>query len=509
MTSEPKNYGDSQAKSLDAAPHFLVRWSRQTNLRTKLDTLIVLILVPALLFAVYMVMNATQLQRDTVITGQYRQVIFDSANLRASLLNIETGLRGYALTADMQFLEPYERGLLDSQTMLAALEKSKLFPEQIKDLQQETDSYTAWVKTQLQLENISSQEVRRAIWEDGRLRFDRIRLSLANLTSQAETAFMLARAKALSEVATLAWLPWVLFAVLLFGALVLRWGLGFFVIAPLQIIGDNAQIRSQGDETARVPLIGDDEIGQLGKSLNASYDALDQRSQDLSRSNSDLENFAYVASHDLQEPLRMISSYTQLLAKRYQGQLDERADQYIHFAVDGANRMQQLIQDLLAFSRVGTRSPQLLPIDTEVVVKSALRSLASSIQEANAEVIVGTLPTVLADRGQLEQVFVNLISNALKFRRPNQQHRVEISAEKNQDEWHFRISDNGIGIEEAYFERIFAIFQRLHTRESYAGSGIGLSIVKRILERHNGKIWLTSQPDAGTTFYFSLLGNHV
>ncbi len=481
---------------------FFGKWSQQTNLSTKLDTLIVLILVPALLFSIYMVMTTARLQRDTTTTAQYRQVIFDSANLKSSLLNIETGLRGYALTANMQFLEPYERGLIDSEMMLSALERGSIFPTQIKELRQETESYKVWVQSQLQLENISSQETRRAIWEDGRVRFDRLRLALASLTTRAEMGFASARAKALGQIASMTWLPWGLFSFLLFGAFILRWGLRFFVIRPLKNIESNAQTRLQGDSTARVSMSSNDEIGRLGKSLNASYDALDQRNQDLSRSNSDLENFAYVASHDLQEPLRMISSYTQLLAKRYQGQLDQRADQYIHFAVDGANRMQVLIQDLLAFSRVGTRNTQLLEVNSTEVVQSALRTLAATID--SAEIVVGDLPIILADRGQLEQVFVNLIGNALKFRRPEIQHRVEIKAEQHQDEWHFMISDNGIGIEAAYFDRIFAIFQRLHTREAYAGSGIGLSIVKRILERHNGRIWLESQPNIGTTFYFAL-----
>jgi PAS domain S-box-containing protein len=259
-------------------------------------------------------------------------------------------------------------------------------------------------------------------------------------------------------------------------------------------------------------------------------DRLRQILADLQRSNADLERFAYVASHDLQEPLRMVASYVQLLGMRYQGQLDADADEFIGYAMDGARRMQQLILDLLEYSRVGTRSAPLAPTDTGAACRAAIGNLEAAIVEAGAAVTCDALPTAPADGSQLTQVFQNLIANALKFRNAEPP-RVHISArlispeksggmgawENGEDgtlahsptrplsrSWLFIVSDNGIGIDPQYFDRIFVIFQRLHTREAYPGTGIGLAICKRIIERHGGRIWVESTPGQGATFYFTL-----
>jgi PAS domain S-box-containing protein len=224
----------------------------------------------------------------------------------------------------------------------------------------------------------------------------------------------------------------------------------------------------------------------------------------LERSNAELEQFAYVASHDLQEPLRMVASYTQLLARRYQGKLDAQADKYIAFAVDGAQRMQTLINDLLALSRVGTQGRPFVPTDVGAVVQRALRWLGKSLEESGGAVEVGPMPTVPADAGQLEQVFQNLLANALKFRRPGVPPRIAVTAVPNGAEWRFVVRDNGIGFEPQYAEQIFVVFQRLHTRAEYAGTGVGLAICKKVVERHGGRIWAESVPNEGTTFYFTL-----
>ncbi|HKO23820.1 MAG TPA: ATP-binding protein [Chloroflexota bacterium] len=233
------------------------------------------------------------------------------------------------------------------------------------------------------------------------------------------------------------------------------------------------------------------------------YQALETTAVDLRRSNAELEQFAYVASHDLQEPLRMISSYIQLLQRRYQGQLDAKADTFIGFAVDGVTRMQRLINDLLAYSRVGTHGAPLVPTDCGEVVAGAIAALGAPIAETGARVIYGELPTVLGDATQLGQLFQNLIGNALKFC-TGVTPEIMISAERAGGEWLFRVCDNGIGIDPAYAERIFIIFQRLHSREEYPGTGIGLAICKKIVERHGGRIWVESQPGQGATFTFSL-----
>jgi PAS domain S-box-containing protein len=231
--------------------------------------------------------------------------------------------------------------------------------------------------------------------------------------------------------------------------------------------------------------------------------ALERQAEELARSNKELQTFAYVASHDLQEPLRMVSSYVQLLARRYKGKLDADADDFINYAVDGASRMQTMINDLLAYSRVGTRRKPPEPTDSQMAVSRAIAILQRTIEEKGAVVTSDPLPTVMADPAQLVQVFQNLISNAIKFH-GNEPPHIHVSAEKRPDEWLFSVRDNGIGIEPQYHERIFVMFQRLHTREEYPGTGIGLAICKRIVEQHGKRIWVESEPGHGATFHFTM-----
>ena len=226
--------------------------------------------------------------------------------------------------------------------------------------------------------------------------------------------------------------------------------------------------------------------------------------QELSRSNDDLAQFAYIASHDLQEPLRMVASYTQLLSRRYKGKLDSDADEFIAYAVDGATRMQRLIQDLLAYSRVGKKSKDLLKTSSEAALQLALANLRGTLEESGAEVTHGPLPDVLADEMQLIQLFQNLVGNAVKYQRPGTP-RIHVSAVRSgEKKWIFSVEDNGLGIEPQYFDRIFGVFQRLHKRQEFEGTGIGLAICKKIVERHGGSIWVESQPGKGSTFRFTL-----
>ena len=226
---------------------------------------------------------------------------------------------------------------------------------------------------------------------------------------------------------------------------------------------------------------------------------------ELKRSNEELSQFAYIASHDLQEPLRMVSSYTQLLAQRYVGKLDSDADEFIAFAVDGATRMQGLIQDLLAYSRIGTAQIGVTRVSSQTALGTAVKNLSSAIFDSGALVTSDPLPTVQADELQLVLLFQNLVGNAIKYRTARTP-EVHISAVQNRGRWQFLVRDNGLGIEPQYYERIFGMFQRLHNRREFSGTGIGLAICKKIVERHGGEISVTSKPAHGSTFSFYLSG---
>jgi PAS domain S-box-containing protein len=231
--------------------------------------------------------------------------------------------------------------------------------------------------------------------------------------------------------------------------------------------------------------------------------ALESYAEQLEKSNQDLQDFASIASHDLQEPLRMVSSYVQILATDYKGKLDPEADEYIGYAVDGAKRMQRLIEDLLTYSRVSTRGQPLQQVNSHLVLEEVLKNLALVIEESGAIITHDPMPIVMADKTQLYQLFLNLLSNALKFRGPDPS-RIHVGAQHTDSQWLFTMKDNGIGIEPQYFDRIFVIFKRLHTRSEYSGTGIGLALCKKIVERHGGHIWVESELGHGTTFYFTL-----
>lgn len=228
-----------------------------------------------------------------------------------------------------------------------------------------------------------------------------------------------------------------------------------------------------------------------------------RRREELARSNAELQQFAYVASHDLQEPLRMITSYLQLLERRYKNKLDASADEFINYTVEGAIRMKMLIDDLLRYSRVGTHGKPFKPIDCAAMVERAIANLQMAINETGATITYPDLPTVMGDATQLTQLFQNLLSNAIKFRSAAPP-TIHIAAERQTDQWLFSVQDNGIGIEPQYTERIFIIFQRLHLRTEYPGTGIGLAICQKIVERHSGRIWVESEPEQGATFYFTI-----
>lgn len=331
---------------------------------------------------------------------------------------------------------------------------------------------------------------------------------------------------------------WVSLLILVLGMIALL-GTSALVTGPLGRMVETVKRISDGDLTQRVSFSSQDEIGHLASSFNLMVDHLEsaqaelqdanhnlqRRAEELHReiterkraeakleetleklqwSNTELQHFAYVASHDLQEPLRMVASYVQLLQRRYQGKLDSDADDFIAYSVDGTIRMQNLINDLLTYSRVGTRAKEFEPTDCQTVVRQVLDNLQAAIRERGARVTTDPLPTLMADPSQLGQLFQNLIANAIKFC-DRDYPRIHVSAREKESEWEFAVSDNGIGIAKEFLGRIFEIFKRLHTRKEYAGTGIGLAVCKKIVERHGGRIWVDSEPGQGSTFHFTIL----
>jgi signal transduction histidine kinase len=293
-----------------------------------------------------------------------------------------------------------------------------------------------------------------------------------------------------------------------------------YLVDPIGRLTRAAESFSKGDLSSRVSVESTDEVGILSETFNVMAERLqtaneelesrvESRTTDLRRSNQDLEQFAYVASHDLQEPLRMVSSYTQLLSRRYSGQLDDDADEFIGFAVDGAKRMQSLINDLLLYSRAGRQEETFEEIDMNGVLEEVLSNLESRIDSADCTVEFSELPQVVADRRQLVSIFQNLIGNSIKYRAADRASHITISARRLSAACEFAVTDNGIGIDPAFTDRIFTIFQRLHGRDEYQGTGIGLAVVKKIIERAGGSIRVESIPNEGSTFFFTVVDREV
>ena len=248
-------------------------------------------------------------------------------------------------------------------------------------------------------------------------------------------------------------------------------------------------------------------ISSISKNITRRKKAEEQLKntiEELEHSNKELQSFAYITSHDLQEPLRTIASYAQLIERRYKGQLDHDADEFIEYMVDGSRRMKQMIQGLLDYSRVGTKGGEFREFEAENALNYALSNLGSAISEVNAEITSDEFPVILADEDQIIRVFQNLIGNALKFQKEGIQPKIHVSAKKKDNEYVFSVSDNGIGLEEQYSDQIFEVFKRLHAIDEYQGAGIGLAIVNRIIDRHGGRIWVESEYGNGSTFYFTI-----
>jgi signal transduction histidine kinase len=441
--------------------------------------------------------------------------------LLTSLVDQETGLRGYALTGDRTFLDPYRRGVRDQRDFTAQLQTG------VADIDDPTltAEYDAvrravqrWNRDYVQVALGKGRDLfDTAATEAGRQRFNEVRIAYDRFQADLQARRTAGRADLASSAHFLTWSFIVIAALLLIAFVGLALLLRQIVSKPLARLSRETRTTASGDFGHVIHGDGARDIVDLGEDIGAlrrrvvrelealqeANQRLDEQALDLRRSNAELEQFAYVASHDLQEPLRKVASFTQLLQRRYGDQLDERADQYIDFAVDGAKRMQQLINDLLAFSRVGRLGTELEPVDMNTAAAVAVANLTTSIDETGAQVDVGPLPEVRGEPSLLAAVFQNLIGNAVKFH-GDAAPVVRVSAERDGDMWRFTVADNGIGIDPEYADRIFVIFQRLHPKEAYGGTGIGLALCRKIVEFHGGRIELDTSVHPGTTFRFTL-----
>ncbi|ASU82805.1 HAMP domain-containing histidine kinase [Nocardiopsis gilva YIM 90087] len=500
-------------------------WSLRRRVTVLLATVAVVLVasVSTIVFAAFNARESLNRQVDQLTPAQTAV-----QQTMSAYLNQDNGIRGYALTGEIEFLAPYEQGkqsITESKPVLdqIAADDSDIGSD-ITELLEAGDAWTTDFADPTLEKVHQGKEVSAEDYRLGRERFDELRAAGTKAQTRIDQELDQARdGLTLATQQVVALLMLVGFVVVVMS--VFLWVmLQHWVLRPLDELAGHLSQVSEGYYAHRVALHGPPEIERVGRDVDAmrerivsdlhevgaarrqlqeQSDLLERQTEELRRSNLELEQFAYVASHDLQEPLRKVASFCQLLQRRYRGQLDERADSYIDFAVEGAKRMQTLINDLLAFSRVG-RTKNFTQVDLNVALEDALSSLETRLDEAGAVVTGDDMPTVEGDKTLLTQVFFNLVGNAVKFRGEDSP-RVYVSCEQREDEWVFCCSDNGIGIEPQYAERIFVIFQRLHTRDKYGGTGIGLAMCKKIIEFHGGRIWLDTDSDyTGTRICWSL-----
>nr|WP_171166109.1 ATP-binding protein [Streptomyces sp. I05A-00742] len=473
------------------------------------------------------VLGTWALSRTSSITDHLVDVrspaLVEAVRLENALVNQETGVRGYGLTGRREFLQPYTRGLADEKaaaerlrTLVGGEEGARDDLEQVLARAGEWQARVARPIAAAPAGAPAAEAAERA--GAGKDSFDAVRRSL----HEQQRRLAAERAGAGADLdGTRRLRNWVFVSIaaviLLVAALVFE-GLRRGVTKPLEQLGADARLVAGGHFAHTVTPTGPADLRRLGRDVEAmrrrlvdqlafseeALTQLDEQAGDLRRSNAELEQFAYVASHDLQEPLRKVASFCQLLQRRYGDTLDERAHQYIAFAVDGANRMQVLINDLLAFSRVGRVHNEHDTVDLDTAFAATLDALSVPVGESGAEITHDPLPTVVGDATQLGMLWQNLVSNAVKFRAPDRVPRVHVTAGRDGGLWRFAVTDNGIGIAPEYTEKVFALFQRLHTRDAYPGTGIGLAMCRKIVEFHGGTIGVDSSYTGGARVVFTL-----
>ncbi|MEU2876986.1 ATP-binding protein [Streptomyces sp. NPDC007070] len=449
--------------------------------------------------------------------------LINSIRLQESLVNQETGIRGYGLSGHADFLQPYVEGQADEKAALDRLRPLTRDDARTRaDLAEVERLIKAWQERIARpIAAAPSSEAAKIATQratEGKRAFDALRKAMArqqaHLESERATAGRdLRRAETLRN-----WMFSLIAAVILLVAFLVFEGLRRGITNPLTQLSAAARDVAEGRFARNLPGTGPADLRRLAADVESmrrrlveelefseeSRRLLDEQAADLKRSNAELEQFAYVASHDLQEPLRKVSSFTQLLQRRYGGQLDDRADQYIAFAVDGANRMQVLINDLLAFSRVGRVHNDHQRVQLEEVFARSVDNLSVAIEESGAEITHDPLPEVVGDTTQLSMLWQNLLSNAVKFRSPERPPRISVSVEREDGQWRFTVADNGIGIAPEFQEKVFILFQRLHTKDAYPGTGIGLAMCKKVVEFHGGTIGIDPDHAPGTRIVFTL-----
>lgn len=497
-------------------------------------------LIIALAVAVLALVQSRSL--DARADGPYYRALVDGERASLALGDAEASLRSYRATCDEAALEPWTRAVGSSGRimLLADVERRELASDAEVALAHEeavrrTDAwfeeYAEPVVAAVEAAPAGQMACRMELLgtapasAEGEALYDSARVAvvryLAELGAQRDEIM---ETRAIWEQLLLGAVVALVLVVVLMGTMM--WlALETWVIRPLTTLTAGVRVVSSGVLGREIRPVGAGEVALLAmhvetmrrelvhqveeirlshQEVENAHGLLSEQARELERSNRDLEQFAYVASHDLQEPLRKVASFTQLLQKRYGGSLDDRADQYIEFAVDGAKRMQRLIQDLLSFSRVGRTGVPREDVELEAVLAGALSELSERVVETQAEIVHDPMPVVHGERALLQQLFVNLVGNSLKFRDPERPPKVRIEVRSMRAHWEISVVDNGIGIDAQYAERVFIIFQRLHPRDEYAGTGIGLSLVKRIVEYHKGRIWIEPAAGGGTIVRFTL-----
>ena len=515
LTSEP---GSARRRAIVEDPGS--RWPLGRIIAVGMATLIAL-LISAIVVGALAISSADAARNRLV--NVLSPAALHGSRLYSALLNQETGVRGYLLSAQRPYLQPYVTGIAEQNAELRTLQPLvRDLPAAKADLAVTVRRIDSWrsryAAPAIARVAASGQPAPGGNIAVGKAQFDGVRTPMAAFQRYVADQRTVALAHLGTATTVLDVTAIASAIVLLLGLVALGVGLRSAATRPLARLAGDARQVAGGDLEHEVDPSGPREVHTLAVDVNrmrervlkelsavrAANIALHARALELERSNSELEQFAYVASHDLQEPLRKVASFCQLLQRRYVGQLDARADQYIEFAVDGARRMQALIDDLLTFSRVGRLEPEPVLVSCANALSQARVNLAAEIRATDAAIETDELPSVRAEFSLLTSLFQNLIGNAIKFR-SEKPPTIRISVSELDDSfWLFSVADNGIGIESDYAERIFVIFQRLHGRSEYDGTGIGLAMCRKIVEHYGGRIWLDTTYQGGANFFFTL-----